>query len=38
MDLDKAITSRRSVRAYTAEAVDERAILGLIDAAVMPRR
>jgi nitroreductase len=34
MELDKAITSRRSVRAYTAEAVDERAILGLIDAAV----
>ncbi len=34
MDLDKAITGRRSVRDYTAQAVDERTIRHLIDAAV----
>lgn len=34
MDIDKAITGRRSVRDYTSEVVDERTIRGLIDAAV----
>jgi nitroreductase len=34
MDLDEAITGRRAVREYTGEAVDERTIRRLIDAAV----
>jgi nitroreductase len=34
MDLVKAIASRRSVREYTAQTVDEQDIRGLIDAAV----
>lgn len=34
MDLDEAITGRRAVREYTEEAVDERTIRRLIDAAV----
>jgi nitroreductase len=34
MDLDVAITGRRAVREYTAQAVDERSIRVLIDAAV----
>jgi len=34
MEFDKALTGRRSVREYTAESVDERAIRGLIDAAI----
>lgn len=34
MDINEAITGRRSVREYTAEAVDERTIRHLIDAAI----
>jgi len=34
MDLNEAITGRRSMREYTVEAVDERTINRLIDAAV----
>jgi len=34
MDLNEAITGRRSVREYTAQAVDEPTIARLIDAAV----
>ena len=34
MEFDKAIASRRSAREYMAQAVDERDIRGLIDAAV----
>jgi len=34
MDLNEAISGRRSVREYTAEAVDERTIHRLIDVAV----
>jgi len=34
MDLNEAISGRRSVREYTAEAVDERTIHLLIDAAI----
>ena len=34
MDLNQAITGRRSVREYTAQAVDEATIRRLIDAAV----
>jgi nitroreductase len=34
MDLNDAISGRRSIREYTDEAVDERAIRRLIDAAV----
>jgi len=34
MDIDEAISGRRSVREYTAQPVDERAIRRLIDAAV----
>lgn len=34
MNLDKAISGRRAVRDYTAAAVDEATIRGLIDAAV----
>lgn len=34
MDLNDAITGRRSAREYTGEAVDERTIRRLIDAAV----
>lgn len=34
MDLNEAITGRRAVREYTGEAVDERTIRRLIDAAV----
>jgi nitroreductase len=34
MNLDKAISGRRSVRDYTREAVDEATLRGLIDAAV----
>ena len=34
MDIHEAIAGRRAVRAYSAEAVDERTIRGLIDAAV----
>ncbi|MGP0094228.1 MAG: nitroreductase family protein [Xanthobacteraceae bacterium] len=34
MDLDEAISGRRAVREYTDQAVDERTIHGLIDAAV----
>jgi len=34
MDLNDAIIGRRAVRAYTAEAIEERTIRGLIDAAV----
>jgi nitroreductase len=34
MEFDKVITGRRAVREYTAQAVDERAIRSLIDAAV----
>ena len=34
MDLNKAITGRRSVRSYTTQVVDERIIRRLIDAAV----
>src|ERR1019366_834904 len=34
MDLNVAITGRRAVREYTAQAVDEKLIRGLIDAAV----
>src|ERR1035437_4409049 len=34
MDLNVAITGRRSVREYTAQAVDEKLIRALIDAAV----
>jgi nitroreductase len=35
MDLDTALASRRSVRDYTAEPVDEATIRGIIDAAVL---
>jgi nitroreductase len=34
MDLNEAISGRRSVREYTAQAIDERTIHRLIDAAV----
>ena len=34
MDIDEAISGRRSTREYKAEAVDEQTIRGLIDAAV----
>jgi nitroreductase len=34
MDIDVAIRGRRAVREYTAEAVDEKTILRLIDAAI----
>jgi nitroreductase len=34
MDLDVAITGRRAVREYTAQAVDEKLIRALIGAAV----
>src|ERR1019366_8661642 len=34
MDLNMAITGRRAVREYTVQAVDERSIRALIDAAV----
>jgi len=34
MDLNEAISGRRSTREYTAQAVDDRSIRGLIDAAV----
>ena len=34
MEFDQVITGRRAVREYTAQAVDERAIRNLIDAAV----
>ena len=34
MDLNEAITSRRAVREYTSQDVDEQAIRRLIDAAV----
>jgi len=34
VDIHEAIAGRRAVRAYSAEAVDERTIRGLIDAAV----
>jgi nitroreductase len=35
MDIEEAISGRRSVREYTAQAVDERTIRSLIDAAVL---
>jgi nitroreductase len=34
MDIDEAIAGRRAVRDYSAQAIDERTIRGLIDAAV----
>src|ERR1039457_1509375 len=34
MDLNQAIIGRRAVRGYTKEAIDERTIRGLVDAAV----
>lgn len=34
MDLNVAITGRRAVRDYTTQAVDEKAIRALVDAAV----
>jgi nitroreductase len=34
MDINEAIIGRRSVREYTAEAVEERTIHSLIDAAM----
>ena len=37
MEFDEVITGRRAVREYTAQAVDERAIRNLIDAAVTHR-
>lgn len=35
MDINEAISGRRSVREYTAQAVDEQTIRSLIDAAVL---
>jgi len=34
MDLNEAITGRRTIREYTTEAIDKQTIQGLIDAAV----
>ena len=36
MDLNEAIIGRRAVREYTDEAVDERTVRSLIDAAARP--
>ncbi len=39
MDLNEAIYTRRSVRDFTADPVDEKALTELIDAAIQaPRR
>src|SRR5208282_1674391 len=35
MDIDDAISGRRSVREYTAQGVDEQTILRLINAAIL---
>jgi Nitroreductase family len=38
MDLKEAIYTRRSVRAFTADPVDEKTLTELIDAAIPPKR